>query len=118
MTTQFRCVDNGAPLTVSRRDFQRVTRIDEYPDLSWLDDDAGRERLDAFRDGSWHMVGIQAAATVLIPLGDHFVAQTVISPGLFGIESDSDEDHFDAVFAEECASLAAMLAAIGVSVTE
>ena len=64
---------------------------------------------------SW---GIQASANVLIPLGGHFVTQTVTSPGLFGIESDSDEDYFDQVFAEECASLAAMLSAIGVTVTE
>ena len=118
MTTQFRRLDSGPPLTVSRRAFERIERIDEYPDISWLEDESGRERLAAFSEGAWHLVGIQAAATVLIPLGDHFVAQTVTSPGLFGIESDSGEDYFEAVFAEECASLAAMLAAIGVSVTE
>jgi hypothetical protein len=42
----------------------------------------------------------------------------VTSPGLFGIESDSDEAYLDEVFADECASLAAMLGAIGVTVTE
>ena len=118
MTTQFRYLDTGTPLTVARRNFRRVERIDEYPDASWLDDDSGRERLDAFREGSWHMIGIQASANVLIPLGGHFVTQTVTSPGLFGIESDSDEAYLDEVFADECASLAAMLSAIGVSVTE
>jgi hypothetical protein len=118
MTTQFRCLDTGTPLTVARHKFRRVERIDEYPDTSWLDDDSGRERLVAFREGTWHLMGIQASANVLIPLGGHFVTQTVTSPGLFGIESDSDEDYFDQVFAEECASLAAMLSAIGVTVTE
>jgi hypothetical protein len=118
MTSQFRCLDTGTPLTASRRNFRRIERTDEYPDTSWLDDDAGRERLDAFREGTWHLIGIQASANVLIPLGSHFVTQTVTSPGLFGIESDSDEAYLDEVFAEECASLAAMLSAIGVTVTE
>ena len=118
MTTQFRCLDTGTPLTVARHKFRRVERIDESPDTSWLDDASGRERLVAFREGTWHLIGIQASATVLIPLGGHFVTQTVTSPGLFGIESDSDEDYLDQVFADECASLAAMLSAIGVTVTE
>ena len=118
MTTQFRCLDTGTPLTVARHKFRRVERIDEYPDTSWLDDNSGRERLDAFREGTWHLMGIQASANVLIPLGGHFVTQTVTSPGLFGIESDSDEEYLDQVFAEECVSLTAMLSAIGVTVTE
>jgi hypothetical protein len=118
MTTQFRCLDTGKPLTVARRNFRRIERIDEYPDVSWLRDAADRERLDAFREGSWHLIGIQAAANVLIPLGCHLVTQTVTSPGLWGIESDSDEAWLDEVYAEECASLIAMLSAIGVTVTE
>ena len=118
MTTQFRCLDTGVPLTVARQSFRRIERIDEYPDTSWLDDESGRERLVAFREGCWHLIGIQASANVLIPLGDHLVTQTVTSPGLFGIESDSDEDYLDQVFDEECANLAAMLIAIGVTVTE
>ena len=67
MTTPFRCLDTGTPLTVARHKFRRVERIDEYPDTSWLDDDAGRERLVAFREGTWHLFGIQASATVLHP---------------------------------------------------
>jgi hypothetical protein len=118
MTTQFRCLDTGTLLTVARRNFRRVERIDEYPDTSWLDDDSGRERLVAFREGTWHLMGIQASANVLIPLCGHSVTQTVTSPGLFGIESDSDEAYLDQVFAEECASLTAMLSAIGITVTE
>ena len=60
MTTQFRCLDTGKPLTVARRNFRRIERIDEYPDISWLRDAADRERLDAFREGIWHLIGIQA----------------------------------------------------------
>jgi hypothetical protein len=69
MTTQFRCLDTGTPLTVARHKFRRVERIDEYPDTSWLHDASGRERLDAFGEGTWHLMGIQASAIVLIPLG-------------------------------------------------
>ena len=61
MTTQFRCLDAGTPLTVARHKFRRVERIDEYPDTSWLDDESGRERLVAFREGTWHLLGIQAS---------------------------------------------------------
>ena len=118
MTNQFRCLDTGTPLTVSRSAFRRVTLIDEHPDVSWLEDEAGRERLTAFRQGYWHMIGIQASAAFLIPLGGHFVAQTVTSPGFWGIESDADGDYLDEVFAEECANLASMLAALGVTVIE
>ncbi len=118
MNTQFRRIDTRIPLAVSRKAFRRVTAIDEYPDASWLRDKAQRERLKAFNEGAWHLIGVQAAATFLIPHGDHFVAQTVKSPGLFGIESDSDDDYLDEVFAEECASLSQMLSALGVTVTE
>ena len=118
MTNQFRCLDSGTPLTVSRSNFRRVTLIDDHPDVSWLEDEAGRERLAGFRQGYWHMIGIQASAEFLIPLGRHFVAQTVTSPGLWGIESDADETYLGDIFAEGCASLAAMLKALGVTVTE
>lgn len=35
------------------------------------------------------MIGIVAGADILIPLGPHFVIQTVTSPGLCGVESDA-----------------------------
>jgi hypothetical protein len=115
MNTKFRCVDNGKPMTVRRESFRRLVSIDEFPDTSWLDDEP---RLEAFQDGTWHMIGIQAAATFLIPLGGHFVVQTVESPGLWGIESDSDEAYLDEVYAEECGNLAEMLKTLGVAVSE
>jgi hypothetical protein len=115
MTTAFHCLDTGTPLTVSRKNFRRLTSVDEHPDISWLDDES---RHDAFHEGMWHMIGIQASATFLIPLGGHYVTQTVTSPGLWGIESDSDEEYFDQVFADECANLTDMLQALGVAVRE
>jgi len=114
MNTQFRCLEFGTPLTASRANFRRIVRPDEYPDLTWLDTESDRERLDAFHEGAWHMIGIQATTDILIPLDGYCVSQTISSPGLWGVESDAGEAHFDKVFAEECDSLAAMLGALGV----
>lgn len=38
-------------------------------------------------------------------------------PSLWGIDSDSDAPYLDEVFADECENLAAMLEALGVTVT-
>ena len=112
-TTMFRRIDTGTPMAVPRSHFRRLTSVDECPDVSWLD---GGERLNAFHEGAWHLMGIQAAATFLIPLDGHYVTQTITSPGLWGIESDSDDAYLDEIFSGECDSLAAMLAALGVAV--
>jgi len=117
MTSQFRCLDTGHPMTVSRQNFERITVVDEFPDLSWLDDVADRQRLEAYDHGFWNMIGVRAKATFLIPLNGHYVIQTITTPGLWGIESDSDEDYLDDVYAAECAQLSSMLATLGVRVT-
>lgn len=71
-------------------------------------------RMEDYNRGSWWMVGIWAEARVILT-GD--VAQTVRSGGLWGIESDSDEDHFNEVEAEELASLRTELKAMGFTST-
>lgn len=43
--------------------------------------------------------------------------QTITSPGLWGIDGDSDDGYLDEVFADECDNLAALLQALGVAVT-
>lgn len=116
MQSQFRYHDAGAPMTVSRQAFRRIEAIDECPDFSWRDE-ADRERLEALRDGSWHLMGVQASATVLVPHGQHMIAQTITSPGHWGVESDSGDDYLDGVFAAECDTLAGMLRKLGVTVT-
>lgn len=72
---------------------------DDDPDLSWLDQtDAvmgeGFERHANARKASygdaWTMVGIYASAAITA-VG---VVTTVDGPGLWGIESDSDDDYF------------------------
>jgi hypothetical protein len=114
MSDRFRCLDTGTPMSVRREHFRRIVSVDQCPDLSWIDDEARLADYDA--DG-WHMIGIKAAATFLIPLNGHHVIQIVETPGLWNIESDSDDAYLDAVYADECAELAAMLNVLGVSVT-
>ena len=74
-------------------------------------------RAEAYNRGDWYMTGVRAAVTLAIPIGDGVtIAQTITSPGLWGVESDAGDDHVAAVYAEECATLATMLAAMGITV--
>lgn len=111
MISPFRCIDTGRAMTVARSAFQRITRADEWSDPPRQDEPDGAGTRDEY------LIGIQAEATFLIPLGNHFVIQTITSPDLWGIESDSDDAYLDEVFADECENLAAMLQALGVAVT-
>jgi hypothetical protein len=72
-------------------------------------------RLDAWRNDEWHFVGIRARATVRIPYGinpDCWITSELLSPGLWGIESDSGARYFQDVYREERAILVAMLASL------
>src|SRR3546814_5731294 len=100
MITNYRMLDRAPGqrlMTVCARDIERIEEYDPDPDLSYLEPDASpeyaaqnAERLAAYRAGAWHCIGIKARATFLIGLGEAAVIQTVESPGLWGIESDSD----------------------------
>jgi hypothetical protein len=99
--------------------------IDEYPDLSWLDQfkdstdpeeqlyyKRDQERLAAYGD-DWHMVGIRAVAKVKVPTQGSWIMTRISSPGLWGIESDSAESYFNEVFQEERQVLINMLDELG-----
>ena len=128
MTDPARMIDlapGQRAMTVRAADIERVEELDPHPDLSWLEPDANpaaaeanAERLAAYRAGGWQCIGIRARATFLIGLGRAAVIQTVESPGLWGIESDSDPDYLDEVFAEEAQTLRGILAELNVTVVE
>ena len=128
MTVQFRMIDlapGQRTMTVRAADIERIEEPDPHPDLSWLEPDANpanaeanAERLASYRAGEWHCIGIRARAAFLIDLGRAALIQTVDSPGLWGIESDSDPDHLDRVFAEEAQTLRGILAKLNVTVVE
>jgi hypothetical protein len=72
-------------------------------------------RLDAWRDGQWHFLGVRARATIKIPHGINpqcWITSELLSPGLWGIESDSGDAYFRQVFQEEREILIAMLASM------
>lgn len=104
-------------ITVSKRTFQRLTLIDNHPDTSYLEQEGYEERLAAYRADDFHFVGIRARCIVFIPHGKDKIIHEVESPGLWGIESDSDDDHMAEVFLEECQVLADMLTELGVKVS-
>jgi hypothetical protein len=97
---------------------------DNYPDLSWLDQDdtemgegfekESEARKEAYgRD--WWMQGCVAKATVSRPCGQgNRRIETFTSGGLWGIESDSDQDYLSTVENDELADLREHLEAFGV----
>ena len=113
---------NDIKVTVT---FTREEYDDDSPDISYLeqdykgDDNAERyraqdaERLAAFRRGDWHMIGIRAVATIWVARGNYRTNYDLKSPGVWGIESDSDEAYLESVFREECDALHSDIAAMG-----
>jgi hypothetical protein len=67
-------------------------------------------RCEALNNGDWNYIGIIAKAKVV---GMGGVVQTLRSGGLWGIESDSDEDYIRQVEDEELKSLAEILKGFG-----
>ena len=108
-----------------------VDHIDECPDLSWLDQferskdteeqkyyKRDQERKEQYNNDQWHMVGITAQATIRVKTGDSCILQWVESPGLWGIESDSEPSYLASVAVEELEQLKEMLIALNVNMDE
>ena len=100
--------------------YARMTTPDEYPDLSYLEQDYSdvadeaerakyreqdRLRLEAYNRGDWACIGIRAQATIAIKRNGYTTTYTLKSPGLWGIESDADESYLREVFENECEAL-------------
>lgn len=83
----------------------------EYGELDY-------ERMMAYKMGHWYMVHVAAKVTVKIPFGDGYILHTVESPGLWGVESDSDDDYVHEIFKEESRTLEQMLTKMGMEVID
>lgn len=71
------------------------------------------ESMEAFRRGAWWFLGIRAEAVVR-PRGKNSVCQTFYSPGVWGVQSDSDKLTLDDLADWELADLASILQSFGV----
>jgi hypothetical protein len=72
----------------------------------WIKED--NARLNAYGD-RWYFIGIRARAEIRI----NGIYETIESPGLWGIDSDSDQKYFEDIGREECNTLKSMLQEIG-----
>lgn len=107
------------PQTV-RIDWRRLELDDDTSkpgDYLFQDDkyrEQDRARLNAWLAGEWRFVGIRAEATIYVPIGQGcFSIYTLTSPGLWGIESDLDEEYLTEVFDEEKLQLIQAVKLIG-----
>jgi len=84
-----------------------------FQDAQYRQEDEAR--LAAWRNDEWHFVGIRAKATIKFPYGvnpDCWITSKLLSPGLWGIESDSGDAYFQEVYQEERAILIGMIASL------
>lgn len=98
-------------LTTYDQDAHPLDYLFQDPDYREHDD----ARLKAWRNDEWHFLGIRAKATIKIPHGTNpecWITSELLSPGLWGIESDSDDAYLQQVYHDEREILTGMLASL------
>jgi hypothetical protein len=84
-------------------------------DPEYIENDYARH--EAYNRGDWTCIGVRAVIDLEIPCkAGGTIRQTITSPGIWGIESDSGDDYMATVFQDECEQLAEMLEAMGITV--
>lgn len=107
--------------TTKRSSFKRVIEQDPDPDPSYLDQPEWVERKKEYERDAFHFMHVYALCEVLVPSGTpsgYFTTFPLGTPGLYGIESDSDKSYFEDVYADECRSLEHMLKVLNVEIIE
>ena len=102
--------------TIDTIEVQQLPDFDA--DTSYLEQEDFAERFEEYQNGAFGFVGIRASATIKIPSGSGYILQTITSPGLWGIEDDSDATYLKDVAREEFATLKNMLESLNVDVSE
>ena len=87
---------------------------DEEPDTSFLDQDEFSDRREEFRRGDFSFVGVRAEAEITVD----GITQTIVSGGLWGIESDVGDAYIKGVAQEEFTDLRKILKTLGVPTSE
>jgi hypothetical protein len=76
-----------------------------------------KARMRAWENDEWNWIGVRARATIHVPIGGgSFTTYHLLSPGLWGVESDSGEEYLNEIFEDEKASLMAHLRSISEAV--
>jgi hypothetical protein len=105
-------------VTIAPNDFEMRVIPDETADASYLDQEGWEDRKVQYERGDFDFVGVRAVATLRIPHGCDYIDSKVESPGLWGIESDSDDEYVRSVYDEEVQLLTDMLNDLNVTVTD
>lgn len=104
----------GAPLQVRRVQYIYEADPSADPEDKLFGDPAyereDQERLDAFHRGEWHLGGVYAEAELVVA----GTTQVVRTPGVWGIESDSERSFFTETAKEQFDELVDILAELGV----
>ena len=87
-------------------------KVERLDDPEYLERDYAR--MESYNLGFWHMIGIRAEAKIEI----NGVIQTITSAGLWGIESDSDEEYLEGIECEQLSELREILADMNFSQEE
>jgi len=88
-----------------------IVEDDPDPDVAYLREAGFEERRKAHKRGEFKLLATYVEADVFI----EDTAQTLVSPGLWGVESDLAQEELDEVIAEEWAALRAVLKSVGVA---
>lgn len=93
---------------------------DDSPDASWLEQEGFEDRLEQFRNGDFHLIGVRAGAEIRFKTEQNgwITGTTIYSPGVYGIESDSDEAYIAEVAIEQAHELALMLQALAIYISQ
>jgi hypothetical protein len=87
---------------------------DEDPDVSFLDQDEFEDRKQAYGRGDFSFVGVRAEAEIVVD----GILQTIVSGGLWGVESDAGDEYLREVADEEYNDLRRILKTLGVPTSE
>lgn len=118
-SVRFRMMTDGDPdLSYLEQDYADVAKTDPAEAAKYRAQDA--QRLQDYRDGYWHTVGIYAEAKLRFatPQGGWLNGPEVRTGGIWGIESDSGDDYFEEIGQDELEELRAELYALGFGVVE
>jgi hypothetical protein len=88
-----------------------IVEDDPEPDVSYLMQEGFEERRKAHKRGELGFLGVHVEADVFI----EDTEQTLVSPGLAGIESDLDDGELDQIVSEEWTALRTVLKTVGVA---